>query len=144
MSTLHFGKTIHDSLYNLDSKLILTRDSHKDLGVTIQNSLSWDQHINNLCSKAYSCLYLIKRNTQCSHDLHTKRTLYTTLVRSNLTFCSQLWPKLVKAENYWISLSQCACFPEEINSLKIGSDISRRSILMQLNPFLEFSESVDA
>ncbi|XP_064381995.1 uncharacterized protein LOC135330937 isoform X2 [Halichondria panicea] len=95
---LHFGKTIHDSLYNLDSKLILTRDSHKDLGVTIQNSLSWDQHINNLCSKAYSCLYLIKRNTQCSHDLHTKRTLYTTLVRSNLTFCSQLWrPQTHKA-----------------------------------------------
>ena len=88
---LHFGKTIPDTQYNLDSKLILTRDSHKDLGVTIQNSLSWDKHINDLCSKAYSCLYLIKRNTQCSHDLHTKRTLYTTLVRSNLTFCSQVW-----------------------------------------------------
>ncbi len=69
---LHFGKTIPNSQYNLDSKLILTRDSHKDLGVTIQNSLTWDKHINNLCSKAYSCLYLIKRNTQCSHDLHTK------------------------------------------------------------------------
>ncbi len=37
---LHFGKTIPDKQYNLDSKLILTRDSHKDLGVTIQNSLS--------------------------------------------------------------------------------------------------------
>ena len=36
--------------------------------------------------------------------------------------------------DYWISLSQCACFPEEINSLKIGSDISRRSILV---PFLD-------
>ncbi len=50
---------------------------------------------------------------------------------------SLLIPELVKAENYWISLSQCACFPEEINSLKIGSDISRRSILVQLNPFLD-------
>ena len=48
---------------------------------------------------------------------------------------SLLIPKLVKAENYWISLSQCACFPEEINSLKIT--ISRRSILVQLNPFLD-------
>ncbi len=71
--------------------------------------------------------WIIRFLNNCRKLNHGQSTLVNSL----------LIPELVKAENYWIGLSQCACFPEEINSLKCGSDIPRGSILVQLDPFLD-------
>ena len=48
-----------------------------------------------------------------------------------------LIPELVRAENYWIVLSQYVSFPEEIQSLKVNSDIPSNSSLVPLSPFLD-------
>ncbi len=88
---IKFGHCTSSSHLELGELPIKLQDSHKDLGITVQSALSWTPHINTICQKAYCSLGLIRRNTQVHHNRITKRKLYITLVRSNLTYCSQLW-----------------------------------------------------
>ena len=75
----------------------VSKQIYKDLGVNVQPTLSWTLHIDLICKKTYPSLSLIRRNYQTHHDLTTKRKLYITLVRSVVTYCSQLWrPNLYK------------------------------------------------
>ena len=54
----------------------------KYLGVTISPNLNWNQHCDNICSKANSMLGLLRRVlSDCS-----KSKAYTTLVRSQLEY----------------------------------------------------------
>ena len=70
--------------------------SHRDLGVAVTNNLSWSIHYNHICSKAYAALNLIRRTITTS-SINVKKQLYLSLVRSQLTYCSQLWrPRLLK------------------------------------------------
>ena len=56
---------------------------------------------------------------------------------SNNLVSSLLIPELVKAENYWLRLSQQACFPEEIKNLKAEIAIPSCSSFVPLDPFLD-------
>ena len=70
--------------------------SHRDVGVALTNHLSWSIHYNHICSKAYAALNLIRRTITTS-SINVKKQLYLSLVRSQLTYCSQLWrPRLLK------------------------------------------------
>ena len=58
--------------------------------------LSWTDHYSHICSKAYSVLYMIRRSFS-TVDVVVKRWLYVSMVRSKLSYCSQLWhPNLKK------------------------------------------------
>ena len=68
---------------------------YSDLGtvytLTIHSHL-YDVHYKFICSKAYRSLYLIR----CTLHLHNapmqiKKQLYLSIIRSHLTYCSQLW-----------------------------------------------------
>ena len=92
-----FGRGCSSPSLKLGNSVIQSLETHKDLGVTVHCTFSWTCHIDLICRKAYCSLSLIRRNTQIYHNQITKRKLYNIicLVRSNLTFCSQLWrPKL--------------------------------------------------
>ena len=70
--------------------------SHRDLGVTVTNNLSWSIHYNHICSKACAALNLIRR-TFTTSSINVKKQLYLSLVRSQFTYCPQLWrPRLLK------------------------------------------------
>ena len=70
--------------------------SHRDLGVRVTNNLSWSIHYNHICSKAYAALNLIRRMFTTS-SINVKKQLYLLLVRSQFTYCPQLWrPHLLK------------------------------------------------
>lgn len=50
-----------------------------------------------ISSKAYKLLGLLRRSFSGSCSIPAKKLLYTSLVRSQLTYCSQLWrPQLLK------------------------------------------------
>ena len=69
---------------------------HRDLGILVCSTLSWANHYSMLCSSAYSSLYMIRRNAS-SAALSVRKTLYLSLVRCHLSYCSQLWrPCLIK------------------------------------------------
>ena len=58
----------------------------KDLEITTNHHLSWNPHRDYVVSKANRMLGLIKRTCKGMDD--ALRTLYCSLVRSNLEYCS--------------------------------------------------------
>lgn len=70
---------------------------HQDLGIMVDEKLSWTKHYNHISLKAYRTLHLIRRSISPSAPVNIKKHLYIMLVRSQLTYCSQLWrPRLIK------------------------------------------------
>lgn len=90
---LHFFPSSSDVLpvYYLDNAPISTSNTHRDLGVTISTDLSWSQHYSNITTQAYKILGLLRRSFNATNSIHTKRTLYLSLVKSRITYASQLW-----------------------------------------------------
>ena len=83
--------------YSLDGNTLPRLHSHRDLGIQISDNLSWENHYKHITSKAYRYLGLLRRAFSNCHSVKAKKTLYITLVRSQLTYCSQLWnPYLIK------------------------------------------------
>ena len=81
-------------LYNL--KLEVSKQ-HRDLGIIINNNLSWSSHYDYICLQAYKSLNLVRRTMSLSSSISLKKQLYLALVRSKITYCSQLWrPHLLK------------------------------------------------
>ena len=59
--------------------------------------ISESKHNNRISLKAYCSLHLICRSISPSAPIYIKTHLYIMLVRSQLTYCSQLWqPRLIK------------------------------------------------
>ena len=82
--------------YYINDKLICRKEETKDLGIIFNTDLCWDEHHRTITSRAYRCLYLLKR-TFTTHAVASKKLLYISLVRAQLTYCSQLWrPYLMK------------------------------------------------
>ena len=65
-------------------------DKIKDLGVIIDSSLTFEDHIIEKVNKAYSVLGLIKRNFEhIGKDAFV--LLYKSMVRSHLEFSNSVW-----------------------------------------------------
>ena len=83
--------------YCIDGTVIPYQEKQRDLGIIVKNDLSWTEHYNIICRKAYQSLNLIRRTFKQTMTTQVKRCLYLTLVRSHLAYCSQIWrPRLVK------------------------------------------------
>ena len=66
------------------------------LGILVQSDLSWWEHIDKMCAKAYSSLHHIRCFISATSP-GIKLSLYLSLVRSKLSYCSRLWrPRLLK------------------------------------------------
>ena len=90
-------KTPLPSVYKVDETMIPFLPCHRDLGIVASNDLSWSNHYDLICSKAYRTLHLIRRSISNSSSVATRRQLYLSLVKSKLSYCSQLWrPRLIK------------------------------------------------
>ena len=74
--------------YCIGRATVKTQTNHRDLGILVRYNLSWSDHCNQICYKAYCQLNLIRRTVPSSS---LKRSLYVSLVRSHMTYCCQLW-----------------------------------------------------
>ena len=99
-SVVHFSNksSHHIATYSIDGHQISTSQHVRDLGIQISTPLSFDQCYKSICNKSYRSLNMIRRTLQLhSASTELRKQLYLTLVRSNLTYCSQLWrPQLIK------------------------------------------------
>uniref|UniRef100_A0A1X7SKP2 Reverse transcriptase domain-containing protein n=1 Tax=Amphimedon queenslandica TaxID=400682 RepID=A0A1X7SKP2_AMPQE len=83
--------------YQVDSVSLNKVNTCRDLGIIVTNNLSWSKHYHFICGKAYRALHFIRRNISASSSMSVKRSLYISLVRSHLSYCSQLWsPAYIK------------------------------------------------
>lgn len=80
-------------LYNYEvanSYIVQPSDCLRDLGVIVTSDLSWSTHISSLIVKARGILHW-SLSVFKSRDREVMLTLYKSLVRSNLEYCSPLW-----------------------------------------------------
>ena len=66
--------------YILHGHTLATETSTKYLGVTIQNNLKWNEHINNIASSATKQLNFLKRNLKVTSS-KIKERAYQSIVR---------------------------------------------------------------
>ena len=65
-------------------------DQLRDLGITVSSDSSWTSHIRSSCDKARKMAAWVFTFFH-SHNTGVMLTLYKSLVRSHLEYCSPLW-----------------------------------------------------
>lgn len=84
-------KEIANNTYFINGIALNKVDSIKDLGVTLDSALSFNQHINKICTSGHALLGFIKRRAKEFDDIFLTKTLYCSLVRSILEYASIIW-----------------------------------------------------
>ena len=81
--------------YQLNGQSINSCEVHRDLGILSSHNLTWSAHYNHITARAYRMLHLLTRTFSTTTDSSiSKKSLYISLVRSQLTYCS--CPNLMK------------------------------------------------
>ena len=94
---IEFGKSIHrpKGTYKLGGKLLEKSESEKDLGVTIQNDMSPEKHINRIVGGAFALLADIRVAFNHMDETMMKK-LIVTLVRPRLEYAQVVWSPHLK------------------------------------------------
>lgn len=94
---MHYRARTSTTNYHLNNKQISSNDKEKDLGLVVSANLNWQSHYQLISSKAYKVLGLLRRVFSNSISVSAKLSLYISLVRSQLLYCSLIWhPYLLK------------------------------------------------
>ena len=91
--------------YKIDNVILRTCQSYKDLGVIVDAKLKFTDHIDYAVGRAYSCLFLLFRNTHTTCPAVLIR-LYKSFVLPHLEYCSQVWNPFRKADSLKIEKVQ--------------------------------------
>lgn len=80
--------------------------SKKDLGILLDPRLTFNEHIDYVICKANSMLGFLKRNSRDFTDPYTLKTLFISLVRPHLEYCSIIWNPSYNLHSYRIERVQ--------------------------------------
>ena len=95
--TISTSSAQSSNIYSMNGLQLTTTSHYRDLGINFTSNFSWSHHYSIIVSKAYNTLHFLRRTISPHHSVHTKLILYTSLVRTRLTYCSQVWcPHLLK------------------------------------------------
>ena len=119
-----------------DGSPIQEKQSLRDLGITMSNSATFAEHINNTCQKARDmCSWILR--TFKTRSPKPMKTLWKSLVLPILDYCSQLWcptkkgqiQQLEAVQQYFtrkIHLGEKLNYWERLSKLKLFSLQRRR------------------
>ena len=99
---MSFGRNVEKSytyniLENSQIKPLTRTDQIKDLGILLDERLTFSDHINDKINKAFSMLGIIKRNFK-HLTIQSFIMLYKNMVRSHLDYCSSVWSPYMKKD----------------------------------------------
>ena len=128
-----------ENYFMFDGQTIITIeecDQEKDLGVTFDETLIFDKHINNAINKANKMLGLIKRTFNYLNK-ETFLKLYKSMVRPHLEYGNIVWHPLYKRQSSAIEkvqrratkiLRECQnmSYPQRLNYLNLFTLKGRR------------------
>lgn len=79
------------SSYNLRGTVIQRLDHVKDLGVVLDTQLNFKNHVSYVIEKASRTMGFIFRVAKNFSSVYCLKSLYCSLVRSTLEYCSAVW-----------------------------------------------------
>lgn len=82
--------------YQISNTVLQRVKSKLDLGVTIDDKLSFKEHVNVTTRKAYRMLGFIFRCGKFFKSRDSLIILYNSLVRSRLEYCASVWSPIYK------------------------------------------------
>ena len=77
--------------YKITTQFLQKVTTVKDLGVYLDNKLTFAEHVSVTTSKAFVVLGFIRRNTQAFEDIYCLKSLYCSLVRSIVEYGALVW-----------------------------------------------------
>jgi ribonuclease P/MRP protein subunit RPP40 len=93
---MNIGKKSDNQEYNLCGSPLQTVESEKDIGVTVDCKLNFEEHVSEKVNKANKMFAVIRLSFQYLNE-RSFIPLYKALVRSHLDFASSVWaPSSVK------------------------------------------------
>ena len=129
------------SSYCLNEKAISSNTQYKDLGIIVSGDLSWRPHYQLITSRAYKMLGLLRRVFSNSIAVSAKRSLYISLVRSQLLYCSPIWHPYLLADVKSLELVQRRATKFIMNNSTL--DYRNRLIHLNLLPLMMELELAD-
>ena len=88
---IKFGSLIPDFSYSINGSPITVTTEHEDVGIMITSNLSFASYINCIISKANKVFGMVRRPVSSSSNVSLKRSLFLTLIRSQVIYCCQIW-----------------------------------------------------
>ena len=89
--TITRKKSPLDFIYKLDNLELERVSTEKVVAVNITNSLTWNTRIHAITAKANKLLGLLKHTCPLLNDVSAKRSLYLALLKSQLSYATQVW-----------------------------------------------------
>ena len=83
---------------NISNFIITNSEKEKLLGVTFDNDLKFESHINSLCSKASQKLYALSRMSSYM-SLGQRRLIMKSFISSQFGYCPMIWMNHSRALN---------------------------------------------
>ena len=83
-------KNVMPADYHLANEEIKCVNIQKDLGIFISDDLKWSNQIAHVVAKANRMLGFLRRHCRQLTNIHCRRLLYLTLVRSHLSYGSEI------------------------------------------------------
>ena len=103
---ISIGKDTHDEdVFYYDSLILKSSNEEVILGVTIDRKLTFRQHIKKMCRKAGQKLSALLRLSPYVNT-NKRKTIYTTLVKSQLNCCPLVWMFCSRRSNNLINIVQ--------------------------------------
>ena len=85
------GKDTHDEhVFYYDNLTRKNSNEQEILGITIDRTLTFHQHIKKMCHKAGQKLSTLLRLSPYL-DTNKRKTIYTTMVKFQLNYCPLVW-----------------------------------------------------
>ena len=92
----------YDYKLRADLNPMLKTTEEMDIGVIIDDKLSFEKHISEKVNKTNSVMGVIRRTFEIEYlDITTFEILYTSLVRQHVKFANQVWSPHLKKKTYW-------------------------------------------
>ena len=94
---IHYGKNNPGHQYSMNGIPLADDKIEKDLGVTFDSGLKFENHISNTTSKANSRVGII-RKTFSTLNKKNFPLLYKSMVRPILEYCTPIWSPILKRD----------------------------------------------
>jgi hypothetical protein len=79
------------STLSINSQPLEKDTCFKLLGVTLQNDLKWNAHVDSITSKASKRLHILRVLRNSGVSAHDLLTIYISIIRSVLEYCCAAW-----------------------------------------------------